>query len=68
MACSECKKIREEDKKYYDETDKIAKTVFIGLIIVGGLAVYGLVSLIRYVLWLITNTLLYFFVIEREKN
>jgi hypothetical protein len=50
MACSECKKIREEDKKYYDETDKIAKTVFIGLIIVGGLAIYGLVSLIRFLL------------------
>ena len=50
MAFSECKKIREEDKKYYDETDKIAKTVFIGLIIVGGLAIYGLVSLIRFLL------------------
>lgn len=46
MACSECKKMREEDEKFYEETNKIAKTVFIGLIVVGGLAIYGLVSLI----------------------
>jgi hypothetical protein len=46
MACSECKKMREEDQKYYDETNKIAKAVFIGVIVVGGLAIYGLISLI----------------------
>jgi hypothetical protein len=46
MACSECKKIREEDERYYEETDRIAKVVFIGVIVVGCLAIYGLISLI----------------------
>lgn len=46
MACSECKKMREEDEKYYEETNKIAKVVFIGLLVLGSLAIYGLVSLI----------------------
>jgi len=50
MACSECKKLREEEKNYYDETDRIAKIVFYGIIVVGGLALCGLVSLISWLL------------------
>jgi hypothetical protein len=50
MACSECKKLREEEKNYYDETDRIAKIVFYGVIVVGALAIYGVISLISWLL------------------
>jgi hypothetical protein len=50
MACSECKKLREEEKNYYDETDRIAKIVFYGVIVVGAFAIYGVISLISWLL------------------
>lgn len=46
MACSECKKLNKEQQEYYDRTERITKIAVGLIIVVGGLAIYGLVTLI----------------------
>jgi hypothetical protein len=46
MACSECKKAKDEQERFIEKTDRITKMVLLGILVGGTLAIYGLVTLI----------------------
>ena len=61
MACSECKKKKDEQDKFIQQTDRITKMVLLGILVGGTLAIYGLVTLIGNISYI-------YIVIERNKK
>ena len=46
MACSECKKMKDEQQEFVERTDRITKIFLLCLLVGSALAIYGLVTLI----------------------